>query len=284
MQIEIACVPLAGVVVLLWLPVFIPSVLRRRLTDPTRLSFPTFVGMASVWTNWWDLLRGAAGAYLLATAVFFSSSGETGKPSGVSKPDVVSASVTNEADHMSKTNAMLVEDENKSPDTSSAGDSAKTNAMVWKVVMTHKDSDQTAMSKDPAKAKTLPLRIVLIQLAVLGVGLLIQTVRLRRNVTLKATFFAPIFYACGITLGQSDFLIGAAGVAVGWLISLAAKSPIYQLPVMVVALGVAGFLLNSFSLMLFAGLVLLPIMMGLLWQKRLVYVSHGHSALHKGQP
>ena len=57
---------------------------------------------------------------------------------------------------------------------------------------------------------------------------------------------------------------------------------IYQVPVMAAALGVAGFLLTSLNLLVYCGVVLLPIFVGLLWQKRLVYVSQGRSALHKG--
>ena len=275
--ISIHPLPLIGALVLLWAPCFIPSDLRRRLTDPTRLSIPTFLGMVRVWTNWLDLVRAAAGAYLLAHLAFSAVDAPKGTGSNNTPSTAPTNALTPPASDPDKATPSPSTATPDNGDTNRATSLARTNTAPPDTGSA--DKAPPPPPPPPKKGPSPKTLLMLLQFAVLAVGLLLQTVRVRRGVT---TLFAPTFYVCGLTLAHADPVIGVAAVAVGWLIALAAKSPIYQLPVMVVALGVAGFLLSNMSLLMYCGVALLPIILGLLWQKRLVYVSHGRSALHKG--
>jgi hypothetical protein len=272
--IEVSVLPFACALVLLWIPPFIPSDLRRRLTDPARLSFPTFRGMIRVWSNWLDLVRGVAGALLLTSATFHVSPGSSDKvpEQTQSRQSDVSGDIASKASSargFAMTFVIL---------HSEAGDAAKAEkAGPTPTPPPLAEAVTAAKTPDEETPRPLPRVLVAVEFAAVLAGLLIQMIHLRRGVV----FFAPIFYLCGVTLVQPDFLIGGAVVAVGWLIALAAKSPIYQLPVMGVAVGIAGLLLASLKLMVHCAIVLAPIILALLWQKRLVYVSRSHSVAHR---
>jgi hypothetical protein len=115
-----------------------------------------------------------------------------------------------------------------------------------------------------------------VQAAVLGLVLLVQTIRVFRTVQL----LAPIFYLSGLTLVLGGdllrdlYLQGIFAVAVGWLFAIGGKNLAYQLPAMAVALAAAGYVLGlGLPLMLNCGLILLPLVISTLFRRRLLFVA-----------
>ena len=112
----------------------------------------------------------------------------------------------------------------------------------------------------------------MLKAAILGIGLLLQVVRVRK----KVLFLSPVFYLTGITLVLAGIPTGPFAVFVGWLFAIAGKNPPYQLPVMGIALIVAGYVLGElFKPMFMCNVVLvfsLPVL-GFLFQKPLIFVS-----------
>ncbi|MFO1496852.1 MAG: hypothetical protein U1G07_00390 [Verrucomicrobiota bacterium] len=106
--------------------------------------------------------------------------------------------------------------------------------------------------------------------AVLGVGVLVQTIRMLRTVQI----LAPVFYLSGITLALMDPVQGLFASAVGWLFAVGGKNLAYQMPAMTVALAVAGYVLGLGPLLaLNCGLILFPQVMSLLFRRRLLFVT-----------
>ena len=116
---------------------------------------------------------------------------------------------------------------------------------------------------------------VLITALILSIVLLVQTVRILRNVQL----LAPIFYLCGLTLVFGGWAQGAFAVAVGWLFAIGGKNLAYQLPAMAVALAAAGYVLGlGTPLLLNCALIFLPLVLSLLFRRRLL-VAAANSAM-----
>jgi hypothetical protein len=107
--------------------------------------------------------------------------------------------------------------------------------------------------------------------SLLGCGLLLQTIR----IGVQAQFLVPVFYLCGLTLVLPGIAQGAFGAGVGWLFAVAGKNLAYQVPAMALALIAAGFVLghNIFLLLNFA-LILLPLVISVLFTKRLQFAVH----------
>ena len=107
--------------------------------------------------------------------------------------------------------------------------------------------------------------------AVLGLALLFQTVRLGQGVQLVA----PIFYLCGFTVALGGYAAGGFAVFVGWLFTIGGKNPVYQLPIMGVALLAAGYLLDlNLRLLLACGLIFVPLVLAFLSRRPLSLVAH----------
>ena len=67
---------------------------------------------------------------------------------------------------------------------------------------------------------------------------------------------------------------GAFAVVVGWLFAIGGKNLSYQLPAMAVALAAAGYVLGLGPiLMLNCALILLPLILGLLFRKKLIFAA-----------
>ena len=109
------------------------------------------------------------------------------------------------------------------------------------------------------------------RLGVLTFGLLIQTIRPKAEVV----FLSPIFFLCGLTLVLPGFAVGGFAVFVGWLFAAGGKNPAYQLPAMGIAAAAGGYFLSGLNLplMLTVGLIFLPLVLGQLFRKPLVFVS-----------
>ena len=105
---------------------------------------------------------------------------------------------------------------------------------------------------------------------VLGIGLLFQVIRFGRGVQ----FVAPIFYVCGFTLVLAGYTVGGFAIFTGWLFAVGGKTPVYQLPVMGVALGLAGSLLGfSLRLLLDCSLIFLPLVLAFMFRQQLSFVA-----------
>ncbi|MEW6161238.1 MAG: hypothetical protein AB1813_27730 [Verrucomicrobiota bacterium] len=114
-------------------------------------------------------------------------------------------------------------------------------------------------------------KALLVKAAVLTPGVLLQVIRKHQK---GLTFFAPVFYLSGVTLMLAGYSEGGFALFAGWLFCVGGKNPIYQLPVMGVALGVAGYIFNlSLPLMLNCALIFMPFVLGILFEKRLVIMS-----------
>jgi hypothetical protein len=106
---------------------------------------------------------------------------------------------------------------------------------------------------------------VVLQGSVLGIGVLMQTVRYWKGVV----FVSPLFFLSGVTLALPGWEMQAFAVFVGWLFGFAAKNAHYVLPAMMAGLGAGGYLLNGFGLPLFMniGLIALPLFLSILFLK-----------------
>ena len=156
----------------------------------------------------------------------------------------------------------------------------------------------TQIQVQPNAPSGSELKALVLSGAVLGLVLLVQTVRKDRTVRL----LAPVFYLCGVTLMMGGFeshnifqmripiplpLSGAFAVMVGWLFAIGGKNLSYQLPAMAVAVAVAGYVLGPMvPLMLNAGLILFPIVLSLLFKKRLLFAAAvpGHVGVQPTNP
>jgi hypothetical protein len=120
-------------------------------------------------------------------------------------------------------------------------------------------------------APQLETNALIIRGSILTVGLLLQIFGVRKDLFL----LAPVFYLNGISLFLGDYASGGFAVTAGWMFALAGRNLRLQLPVMAVALPLGSFLLggiNSGSMLNFA-LVILPLLLSLLLQKSLYFVS-----------
>jgi len=113
-------------------------------------------------------------------------------------------------------------------------------------------------------------KALMLQAAVLGVVLLCQTVRFGRG----ARLVAPVFYLCGYTVVLGGYVAGGFAVFVGWLFAVGGRNAAYQLPIMGVALGIAGSLLDfNFRLVLACGLIFVPLFLSFMAQQQLAFVA-----------
>ncbi len=111
----------------------------------------------------------------------------------------------------------------------------------------------------------------LIKAGILVLGVVIQTVRF----TPGQTFLAPLFYLTGITLVFPGYREGAFAVLFGWIFVCGTRDPRFLLPTMGVALPISNYFLSGLSraVLVNTAMIFLPILSGLLCQRRLVFVS-----------
>jgi hypothetical protein len=131
---------------------------------------------------------------------------------------------------------------------------------------------ELAIVVDSSSSPGAEFSALALKAAVLGLVLLAQTIRMFHNVQ----FLAPVFYLCGLTLmlGGWQSWGGAFAVGVGWLFAVGGQNLSYQLPAMAVASAVAGYVLGpTLPLMLNCALILIPLILSLLFKKRLLFAS-----------
>jgi len=70
------------------------------------------------------------------------------------------------------------------------------------------------------------------------------------------------------------YVAGGFAVFVGWLFAVGGRNAAYQLPIMGVALGIAGSLLDfNFRLVLACGLIFVPLFLSFMAQQQLAFVA-----------
>jgi hypothetical protein len=109
-----------------------------------------------------------------------------------------------------------------------------------------------------------------LKLAILLVGLLIQTVRYERQ---RLLFFAPIFYLFGLTVGLCEFRTAAFSFALIWAVNPMLQNPGVFLSVYALIVGGFGaFFIGATSQVVIAAVLLcfLPVLLSLLAQRPLV--------------
>jgi hypothetical protein len=123
----------------------------------------------------------------------------------------------------------------------------------------------------PAPTPGSQLQVLGIQAGVLVSGLLLQVLRIEGGLRV----FAPVFYLSGVT----TFLVGSIesdfALLFGWAFALGMRDPRLQLPVMGVALAAAGYFFGGLRpvLTLNCALIFAPLLLAVLCQKRLLFVS-----------
>jgi hypothetical protein len=110
-----------------------------------------------------------------------------------------------------------------------------------------------------------------LQIGVLLLGVLVQTVRLGGEVNL----FAPLFYLTGLTFVLGGYREGGFAVACGWAMAIGTRDFRYLLPTLVVMLAGAAMIYQALHPIVIAGLVfaLLPTAFAALFQKRLWFLA-----------
>ena len=112
---------------------------------------------------------------------------------------------------------------------------------------------------------------------VLGLGVLVQTLRMLRTLQIMA----PVFYVTGVTLILGGPLQGTFAVVVGWVFALVGKNLVYQMPAMAGALVAADLALGfrGLPLMVNVGLIVVPLLIAVLSRRRLLFAAIGHATV-----
>ena len=108
-----------------------------------------------------------------------------------------------------------------------------------------------------------------IKLGIMLVGVLLQTVRTGQGI------LAPLFYLTGMTLVLSPLAVAGFSVVLAWVLAAGIKDPRLVLPLMGSCLLIGSYFLGEFSLIVKfnAGLIFLPLVFSLLFQKRQMFVT-----------
>jgi len=126
-----------------------------------------------------------------------------------------------------------------------------------------------AVQTDPG-VKGAGTEALMLEATILVVVLLFQTVRFGQGPRLVA----PVFYLCGFTLVLAGYAAGGFAIFTGWLFAIGGKNPAYQLPIMGVALGMAGGLLDfNLRLVVAFGLIFLPLFLAFMTRLPLAFVA-----------
>jgi hypothetical protein len=131
--------------------------------------------------------------------------------------------------------------------------------------------DLQASVSAPADAPVfLDYEVLGLQLAVLLVGLLIQTVRYERG---RLLFFAPIFFLCGMSVGLCGWKAALFAFALIWAVNPMLKNPQGFLTIYACTLAVFGALFRGVGDKLSLAIALfsfLPVLLSMLAQRPLV--------------
>jgi hypothetical protein len=117
------------------------------------------------------------------------------------------------------------------------------------------------------------LQVLAIKAAIMLVGLLIQTVRFENR---RVSFYPPIFYLAGISVGLCGYKAAAFAFVLLWTVNSGLRNAQAALSVYAIILYVFGALFAGYknpAVMLAAGLALLPVLLSLLADRPLVVMT-----------
>jgi hypothetical protein len=127
-----------------------------------------------------------------------------------------------------------------------------------------------SLTAAPGATALVNMEVQAAKLAILLIGLLVQTVRYERN---RLLFFAPIFFLFGLSFGLCGAKGAAFGFAMVWAVNPSLKNPQAFLSVYALLVGIFGLFFLGFGnkLPLAAlGFCFLPVLLSLLAQRPLV--------------
>ena len=137
-----------------------------------------------------------------------------------------------------------------------------------------------AVSADAGATPTIGYQVMAIRAAVLVIGLLIQTVRIEKG---RLTFYPPIFYLAGMSVGLCDYRGAIFAFALIWAINPALPNAQAFLTVYALLLVTFGHFFSRRSDMLvmyLSGLTFLPVLLSLLARRPLVILSRKAMRTH----
>ena len=134
-----------------------------------------------------------------------------------------------------------------------------------------------ALAAGPDATRADAHRVLGIRVAILFVGLLLQTLRYERK---RLSLAAPVFYIAGITAVVATPLAGLSAFAIAWAVSPIAPNVQGFLCVEAFVLGLLGVWLNGIGLSTILGCVLCftPVLLSLLTRRPLIVFSRRNAS------
>lgn len=113
--------------------------------------------------------------------------------------------------------------------------------------------------------------MLVLQVLLLAVGIVIQTIRWRKRLTL----FAPIFFLTGVAIGIAGLKAGIIATATTWIVNVILPGPSLFLFVQALLLGLVSYLFAGMQLEIVAAssLICLPLLISLVTRLRLSAIS-----------
>ncbi len=121
--------------------------------------------------------------------------------------------------------------------------------------------------------RNMTYAVMAVRAAIMLIGLLVQTVRYERQ---KFTFYPPIFFIAGLSVGLCDYRAAAFAFTMIWTVNAMFGNAQAFLTIYAVFIGIFGFLMNrrlDLSVILAALLCFLPVLLSLLANRPLVIYS-----------
>lgn len=125
---------------------------------------------------------------------------------------------------------------------------------------------------EPASGEPwLASRVVYLKAGILVAAVLFHTVRFGQG----PMFYAPLCFLTSVTLVLSGWQSGSFAVLFAWCLAFGVKKPGFFLPALAATAALGGYFLSGLNtwLLLNLGLILLPMGLALLFNKRLLFVS-----------
>jgi hypothetical protein len=141
---------------------------------------------------------------------------------------------------------------------------------------------QASLSAAPGAPSLIGQEVLALQLLMVLVGLLIQTVRYERN---RLLFFAPIFLVCGMTIGLCGWKAALFAFALVWATNPMLKNPQGFMTIYALTIAVFGNFFQglgdkrTFAIAFFC---FLPVLLSLLAERPLVLFSRRGSRVSAG--
>jgi hypothetical protein len=138
-----------------------------------------------------------------------------------------------------------------------------------------------AIAAEAEAPKSVLRQVLMLQGAVVLIGLLIQTVRLEKK---RVSFFPPIFFLAGLSVALTDYRAAAFAFLFVWIVNVALGNAQGFLTAYAVLVVVFGGLFQGFAsipVILAGWLTFLPVLLSLLANRPLVVYTHRGSRAPK---